>query len=199
MSASRSSGNTDKRNDEPLLPHSQNVETFVDDDDSIEITFTWLDYLRMLFGLVILFSVICKLSTGHWVPYHSSKIIVDLSVPKYWESHGELPIPFHLDDLAEYSGISENERILLSVKGHVFDVTTGSSFYGKWGAYKKFTGTDCSNIFGYPQWDLSALTRDCSPDLSGLADEQLERVDAWLEFFQKKYPEIGYVIELTEA
>ncbi|QLQ79949.1 hypothetical protein HG537_0C05980 [Torulaspora globosa] len=173
-----------------------------DCDDEIPVKFTVLDVLRMLAGLLILYGVCCKLWTGNWYSIGSknSRPIV-LEIPQYWlhvkQSRG--PFAFSLDELSQFSGEKSPERILLSVKGHVFDVTSGSRFYGKWGAYRKFTGTDCSKLFSYPQWDMSALGKPCSSDLSDSIPTELARVDSWLQFFQRKYPEIGYVEELLDS
>lgn len=191
--------------DQAYLKQKKTDETTnsTDNDEEVPIKFTFLDILRILGGLVLLYSIFCRIFLGRWIYCGSSRsksqILRDeLSIPNYWltRSAGQIPMAFTFDDLAKYSGENDSERILLSIKGHVFDVTRGSRFYGKWGAYRKFTGTDCSKSFSYPQWDMSALTKKCSSDLSGSTLTELKRVDSWLQFFQKKYPEIGYVREL---
>lgn len=172
-----------------------------DIDDEIPVKFSVLDVLRILTGIVMLYCICCKLWTGNWysLGFKSSRSSSDernsLEIPDYWlqARPGQFPIAFSLEELSEYSGSKDSDRILLSVRGHVFDVTRGSRFYGKWGTYKKFTGTDCSKVFSYPQYDVSALSKPCSSDLSDSSATELARVDSWLQFYQKKYPEIGYV------
>lgn len=173
--------------------------------DEVPANFSILDVLRILVGLLMLYSLCCKFLSGNWFYFGSARKVSStpadlLKIPEYWSQlkPGQDSIAFSLEELSQYSGDSNADRILLSVKGHVFDVTRGSRFYGKWGAYKKFTGTDCSKSFSYPQWDMSALTKKCSSDLSDSSSTELARVDSWLKFFQKKYPEIGYVRELVE-
>lgn len=191
-----STSTTNKKTDDPLIQEKGN-------NDLVEVKFTALDILRMLIGLLIIFCLFSKLLTGSWyyIPFMGTvknRLKDPLKIPQYWleKNHEQLPISFSLEELSKYRGQDEPERILLSVKGHVFDVTEGSRFYGKWGAYKKFTGTDCSILFSYSQWDISVLNKACNHDLTGVAPAGLARVDAWLQFFQKKYPEIGYIENL---
>lgn len=180
---------TYKKTDESIYSAEDEVET--------PIKFSALDILRILGGLVLLYSVCCKLLSGKWFYFgsRSTSVIPDdlLSIPEYWLQRKATPIAFTFDELSKYNGESDSERILLSIKGHIFDVTRGSRFYGKWGAYKKFTGTDCSKLFSYPQWDMSVLGKKCSSDLSDCTATELARVNSWLQFFRKKYPEIGYL------
>lgn len=171
-------------------------------DDVVDVKFSVLDLLRIFAGLIMAYCCICRFFIGswYWQPFRRHAYTEPrspLEIPSYWfEKHNNLPIPFSADDLSNYGSNSESHRILLSVKGHVFDVTSGSRFYGEWGPYKKFTGRDCSRLFAYPKWDISVLSRDCSHDLSSLTPTELERVDSWLQFFRAKYPEIGYVESL---
>lgn len=192
---------TDKKTDEPI-DISENDRH---DDEEVP-KFTVLDILRMLAGLILFGSVLCRVLSGHWfyLPSKASKTDAQqemLQIPAYWSTvkQGQTPMTFSLDELSKYSGESDSERILLSVKGHVFDVTRGSHFYGKWGTYRKFTGTDCSKLFSYPQWDLSVLGKECSNDLSDSTEKELARVEAWLSFFRKKYPEVGFVEGLVNC
>lgn len=189
---------TNKKTDEPLIQEEQN-------SDLVEVKFTALDVVRMLTGLLIIFCLSSKLFTGSWyyIPFMgttNNHLQDPLKIPQYWleKNHEHIPISFSLEELSKYKGQDEPERILLSVKGHVFDVTKGSRFYGKWGGYKKFSGTDCSKLFSYPQWDISVLNKACDHDLTGVAPAGLARVDAWLHYFQRKYPEIGYIDSLLQ-
>ena len=44
---------------------------------------------------------------------------------------------------------TENDQyLLLSVAGHVFNVSAGSKFYGEGGSYSFFTGGDCTRAYG---------------------------------------------------
>lgn len=183
---------THKKTDEPI--------DFDENDENPPIKFTLLDILRMLAGLILLYGICSRILSGKWINFGFSKSASlspynPPSIPEYWSLQGGKynSIPFSVKELSQYSAESGSERILLSVKGHVFDVTEGSRYYGKWGAYKKFTGNDCSRQFTRPQWDVSVLGKECSSDLSDSTPTEIARVDSWLQFFRKKYPEIGYV------
>ncbi|CAR26639.1 hypothetical protein ZYGR_0H04570 [Zygosaccharomyces rouxii] len=187
---------TDKKTDDLRIIYDSDDE---DGGEDIGTTFTTLDIIRMLAGLIIAWCVVSRSFTNHWfyIPGQNSvkkASKVSPEIPTYWSTQ-ELPVSFTLEQLSQYTGQGESGRILLSVKGHVFDVTEGESFYGKWGAYRKFAGTDCSNLFGYHMWDVSALGRKCNHDLSGLSEQEMSRVNSWLEYFKGKYPEVGYLEE----
>jgi membrane-associated progesterone receptor component len=46
-------------------------------------------------------------------------------------------------ELSEYDGV-KNKRILMGIRGRVYDVTAGSNFYGPGGPYGNFAGRDAS-------------------------------------------------------
>jgi len=46
-------------------------------------------------------------------------------------------------ELAEFDG-KKNKRILMGIRGQVYDVTTGAHFYGPSGPYGNFAGRDAS-------------------------------------------------------
>ncbi|GAV52625.1 hypothetical protein ZYGR_0AG06160 [Zygosaccharomyces rouxii] len=185
---------TDKKTDDLKIIYDSDDE---DGGEHIGTTFTFLDIIRMLAGLILAWCVVSRSFTDRWfyIPGQNSVRKTSISppeVPAFW-SNQDLPVAFTLDQLSQYKGQGESGRILLSVKGQVFDVTEGESFYGKWGAYRKFAGTDCSNLFGYSMWDVSALGRKCNHDLSDVSEQEMARVNSWLEYFTRKYPKIGYL------
>ncbi|GCE98644.1 hypothetical protein ZYGM_001422 [Zygosaccharomyces mellis] len=187
---------TDKKTDELKITYDSDDE---DAGEDISTTFTILDLIRMLAGLILVWCVLSKSFTDQWfyLPGHNSLRRISKEspvIPAYWLNQ-DLPVVFTLDQLSQYTAQSNSGRILLSIRGHVFDVTEGEAFYGKWGAYRKFAGTDCSNLFGYSMWDVSALGRKCNHDLSDLSEQEMARVNSWLEYFRRKYPEIGYLKE----
>lgn len=175
-----------------------------DDNDYIHPKFSIVDIFRILTGIIMAYCCVCRVFTGKWyaLPIKLSyREPVDLSqVPQFWiDKYGKTPVPFSFEELSKYSGLKEPSRILLSIKGHVFDVTKGSKFYGKWGPYKKFTGTDCTRLFSFPKWDISVLSKQCSHDTSNITSIEQARIDSWHGFFKKKYPEIGYVEDLIST
>lgn len=187
---------TDKKTDEVKIVYDSEEE----EDEILNTTFTVWDVLRMIAGVVLLWSMLSKVFSGHWfyLPLQGHVSRAPKAPPRvsaYWEGQ-KLPLPFTLDQLSHYTGTNdESLPILLSVKGHVFDVSESESFYGKWGAYRKFAGTDCSNLLSYSIWDVSALGKKCSHKLTGLSIKEMERIDSWLVYFNKKYPEVGYLIK----
>ena len=46
---------------------------------------------------------------------------------------------FSIEELEKYNGV-DNERILIALKGIVYDVTKGKAFYGPGGSYHIFAG-----------------------------------------------------------
>lgn len=162
------------------------------DEEDDKVRFTLIDVLRMLLGLILLASILSKLCLGTWAPKFKSKVVArSLKPSSYWDDF-KLPLHFSSDELGRYTGDTTDTPILLAVEEHVFDVSSGSSFYGPWGPYKKFTGKDCSRLFSCGMWDLQGLNQPCSSSLEGLNDKRLFRVHSWLDFFKKKYPLIGY-------
>ncbi|MFS8033406.1 putative cytochrome b5-like heme/steroid binding domain-containing protein [Helianthus anomalus] len=50
----------------------------------------------------------------------------------------------HALTLEQYDGTDPSKPIYISVKGRIFDVSTGKSFYGPGGSYALFAGKDSS-------------------------------------------------------
>lgn len=63
------------------------------------------------------------------------------------------------DELAEFDG-RKNRRILMGIRGRVYDVTTGGHFYGPGGPYGNFAGRDASR-------GLSKGSFDDGPPMDG--------------------------------
>lgn len=161
------------------------------------VIFTWFDILRIVLG-VVLFSQICyKIITGGWwVPHMVLNSTSHLSPNGYW-SDFVLPHKFTTQELSEYSGDNtQGKPVLLAIKGKVFDVTKSNNFYGSWGPYKKFTGKDCSVLFGIDTWDLNKFANlPCSSDITSLTPYELERIHTWVKFYEKRYPYVGYIVD----
>lgn len=58
-------------------------------------------------------------------------------------------------ELSEYDG-KRNKRILMGIRGRVYDVTAGSNFYGPGGPYGNFAGRDASRGLSKGSFDEGA-------------------------------------------
>jgi hypothetical protein len=86
---------------------------------------------------IILFMILCYLAYVRLRPqsgYQHSLILDEPIVFKYYTPK----------ELAEFDGRGENQRILLGIRGGVYDVTVGGRFYGPQGPYGNFAGRDAS-------------------------------------------------------
>lgn len=93
------------------------------------------------------------------------------------------------EELLKYDGSDEDLPILLAVKGVVFDVSGNRATYAPGGGYHMFVAKDASRALGISSLKLA----DCTDDLSGLTQQQLEVLDNWYKFFEERYPIVGKV------
>lgn len=87
--------------------------------------------------------------------------------------------------------------VYLSVRGRVFDVTSGRNFYGPGGPYANFAGRDASRGLACGSFDEDMLTKDLDGPLDTLEDldgEQMEALRGWEERFQEKYLVVGKLV-----
>jgi membrane-associated progesterone receptor component len=94
--------------------------------------------------------------------------------------------------LRAYDGSDPSKPIYLAIRGKVYDVTSGRSFYGPGGSYAMFAGREAARALG----KMSKEEADISGDLSGLSDKELGVLADWETKFQAKYP---VVARLTDA
>ncbi|GAB2287089.1 Bifunctional protein GlmU [Dionaea muscipula] len=92
--------------------------------------------------------------------------------------------------LKQYDGKDASKPIYVAIKGRVFDVTTGSNFYGPGGSYAMFAGKDASRALA----KMSKNDDDVSPSLDGLSDKELGVLADWEKKFEAKYPVVGRVV-----
>ncbi|KAF3936287.1 Neudesin [Dactylella cylindrospora] len=94
--------------------------------------------------------------------------------------------------LLKHNG-KDDPRILMAVKGVVFDVTSGSAFYGPGGPYSIFAGRDASRGLAKGALEEGLLTPvgekiDTLGDLSG---DEREALQGWFDQFSGKYLVVG--------
>ncbi|PAN08671.1 hypothetical protein PAHAL_1G428700 [Panicum hallii] len=93
--------------------------------------------------------------------------------------------------LRAYDGTDPSKPIYVSIRGKVYDVTSGRSFYGPGGAYAIFAGHEASRALG----KMSKDEADVSGDLSGLTDKELGVLADWETKFQAKYPVVARLVD----
>ncbi|KAH7106118.1 cytochrome b5 [Auriculariales sp. MPI-PUGE-AT-0066] len=117
-----------------------------------------------------------------WMPRaHPPTIVFTTYTPKSLEVH---------------NGVN-GARILLAIKGAVFDVTNGGSFYGPGGMYGNFAGRDASRGMAKQSFDEEMLTPIDQPldKLEDLTPSEIDNMNGWLEFFHGKYIYCGELVE----
>ncbi|XP_020570941.1 probable steroid-binding protein 3 [Phalaenopsis equestris] len=94
------------------------------------------------------------------------------------------------DQLKDYDGSDESKPIYISIRGVVFDVSTGKSFYGPGGTYAIFAGREASRALA----KMSKNEEDVSGNLDGLSVKEMGVLEDWEKKFQAKYPVVGRLI-----
>lgn len=81
------------------------------------------------------------------------------------------------------------DKLCLSIKNDVFDVSSNKIAYGEGGAYSMFAGNDCSVCLA----KMSFETHQLNLPIAGLSHGELETLDEWYNNFKhvKRYPIIG--------
>ncbi|KAF5748108.1 steroid-binding protein 3 [Tripterygium wilfordii] len=97
------------------------------------------------------------------------------------------PMEFTTEQLSQYNGTDPSKPLYVAVKGRVFDVTTGKSFYGPGGPYAMFAGKDASRALA----KMSKNEEDVSPSLDGLTEKEIGVLNDWEKKFEAKYPVVG--------
>ncbi|KAL5699063.1 Bifunctional protein GlmU [Ranunculus cassubicifolius] len=93
-------------------------------------------------------------------------------------------------ELKQFDGSDASKPIYVAIKGRIFDVSTGKSFYGAGGAYCMFAGKDASRALG----KMSKNEEDVTDDLDGLSEKELGVLEDWEKKFEAKYPIVGKVV-----
>lgn len=95
------------------------------------------------------------------------------------------------DELAKHDGRDPFRPIYLSIKGTVYDVTPGRSFYGPGGGYAAFAGKECARALA----KMSMNAADISGDLDGCSEKELGVLADWEAKLSAKYKAVGTVSE----
>lgn len=97
---------------------------------------------------------------------------------------------YSLAELAGYDGTDPALPLLIGIRGHVYDVTVGRSFYGPGGPYGMFAGKDCTRALAKVAFDEELFTGD----IEGLELHELDKLEEWIEMFEGKYHRIGRLL-----
>ncbi|RZC73677.1 hypothetical protein C5167_049161 [Papaver somniferum] len=95
-----------------------------------------------------------------------------------------------LQQLKQFDGSDASKPIYVALKGKIFDVTTGKSFYGPGGSYCIFAGKDASRALA----KMSKNDEDICASLDGLSEKEMGVLNDWEKKFEAKYPVIGSVV-----
>ncbi|MCL7042695.1 hypothetical protein MKW94_024648 [Papaver nudicaule] len=95
-----------------------------------------------------------------------------------------------LEQLKQFDGSDESKPIYVALKGRIFDVTTGKSFYGPGGSYCMFAGKDASRALA----KMSKNDEDVCASLEGLSEKEIGVLNDWEKKFEAKYPVVGSVL-----
>jgi membrane-associated progesterone receptor component len=94
-------------------------------------------------------------------------------------------------ELAAYDGSDPSKPLLIGIRGDVYDVTRGKSFYGPGGPYGMFAGKDCTRALAKVAFDEDLFTGDTD----GLEPDELDKLEEWIEMFEGKYRRVGRLLE----
>ncbi len=97
---------------------------------------------------------------------------------------------YTLAELAQYDGSDPAQPLLIGIRGEVYDVTRGRSFYGPGGPYGMFAGKDCTRALAKVSFDEELFTGD----IEGLDQAELDKLEEWIEMFEGKYRRIGRLL-----
>ncbi|KAK9100106.1 hypothetical protein Scep_023536 [Stephania cephalantha] len=94
------------------------------------------------------------------------------------------------DQLKQFDGTNPDKPIYVAIKGRVFDVSSGKTFYGPGGSYCSFAGRDASRALA----KMSKNEEDICASIDGLTDKELGVLADWETKFEAKYPVVGRVV-----
>lgn len=95
-----------------------------------------------------------------------------------------------LEQLAQYDGSDPDKPILLSIRGTIYDVTSGQHFYGPDGVYP-FGGHETARAFA----KFSTEPEDLTGNLEGCSPVELDSLRDWEAKLYWKYPIVGRLVE----
>ncbi len=96
--------------------------------------------------------------------------------------------------MAKYDDTDPDLPIFIAIKGHIFDVTQGRSFYGANGGYHFFAGRDGTRSFSTGCFDVKKpLCTENAHIYDDLNENQIGSINDWESFYRdsSKYHYVG--------
>jgi membrane-associated progesterone receptor component len=97
---------------------------------------------------------------------------------------------YTLAELAGCDGGDPTKPLLIAIRGFVYDVGRGRDFYGPGGPYGMFAGRDCTRALAKMAFEPELFTGE----IEGLGQEELDKLEEWIEIFEGKYRRVGRLI-----
>ncbi|PKI84197.1 Dihydrodipicolinate synthase [Malassezia vespertilionis] len=121
--------------------------------------------------------------------------------PKSVEFVKYTPKTLALFDGTAHDDGNDGRRILLAIKGNVFDVSPGRNFYGPGGPYGNFAGRDASRGMAKQSFDPEMLTPLDQPidTLEDLTASERKNMDEWEAHFEGKYGIVGELVNEADV
>ncbi|WZN60718.1 cytochrome b5-like steroid-binding protein [Chloropicon roscoffensis] len=94
------------------------------------------------------------------------------------------------EELKEYTGKDSSKPLLVAINGKIYDVTSGSDFYGPEGPYNLFTGIDASRALA----KMSFKPEDLAGGTDDLSQSEKDILFDWEQKFKMKYKYVGDVV-----
>merc|ERR1711892_285392 len=130
--------------------------------------------------------------------YFLYKILCDIfHKPVVYVPPPKLEKDMTVNELRAFDGIKE-PYICIGIKGEIYDVSRGKSFYGPGGPYHAFAGHDASRAFASFSTDPE-MFKDEDDNLSNLTSDQLNQLNDWYESISMKYDKVGVIIKQSET
>ena len=111
--------------------------------------------------------------------------LVDLPEERNYTTH----------ELREYDGEHGSKAIMFALRGKIYNVTKGWSFYGPGGGYHMLAGRDASRALAKMSLDVKDVD---DPNIADLSDEESQTLDDWIEKLSKKYTLVGKLVNESE-
>jgi FKBP-type peptidyl-prolyl cis-trans isomerase 2/predicted heme/steroid binding protein len=98
---------------------------------------------------------------------------------------------FTLKDLSKYNG-QNNTSIYLGVNGYVFDMSSGSKFYGPGGTYGFMAGHDATVALA--KFSMNPMLLNKPWTLNEMEESELHTLANYVRTFTNKYPIVGRLV-----